>query len=240
MLEFTHQAKARSRRWIGVAAYFAAYLATDHLALSHGGEGIAIYSWNASAAISLGILVRFGVNWCPLVIMGPLLACLLGGVELGEMLPRTLGEAIVCFLAAFLLRSRPEQRLELGRLRNIFAFFATAIAAALIIALVTGLRMFYAAVVGPWMIISAFSELALSHLVAILTISPLIIVSRMPKFRFRWRLALSVETILQMAALGIIAWEVFGRFVNQEIHCPCFGPKPSSLDEKRLQPFFLS
>jgi hypothetical protein len=22
--------------------------------------------------------------------------------------------------------------------------------------------------------------------------------------------------------------------------CPCFGPKPSSLDEKRLQPFFLS
>jgi hypothetical protein len=25
-----------------------------------------------------------------------------------------------------------------------------------------------------------------------------------------------------------------------DIHCPCFGPKPSSLDEKRLQPFFLS
>jgi hypothetical protein len=24
------------------------------------------------------------------------------------------------------------------------------------------------------------------------------------------------------------------------INCPCFGPKPSSLDEKRLQPFFLS
>jgi fatty-acyl-CoA synthase len=24
------------------------------------------------------------------------------------------------------------------------------------------------------------------------------------------------------------------------IDCPCFGPKPSSLDEKRLQPFFLS
>jgi CRISPR-associated endonuclease/helicase Cas3 len=24
------------------------------------------------------------------------------------------------------------------------------------------------------------------------------------------------------------------------VYCPCFGPKPSSLDEKRLQPFFLS
>ncbi len=24
------------------------------------------------------------------------------------------------------------------------------------------------------------------------------------------------------------------------VNCPCFGPKPSSLDEKRLQPFFLS
>jgi PAS domain S-box-containing protein len=27
---------------------------------------------------------------------------------------------------------------------------------------------------------------------------------------------------------------------KQAIDCPCFGPKPSSLDEKRLQPFFLS
>jgi hypothetical protein len=25
-----------------------------------------------------------------------------------------------------------------------------------------------------------------------------------------------------------------------QVDCPCFGPKPSSLDEKRLQPFFLS
>jgi DNA-binding response OmpR family regulator len=31
---------------------------------------------------------------------------------------------------------------------------------------------------------------------------------------------------------GILARSVF--------YCPCFGPKPSSLDEKRLQPFFLS
>jgi hypothetical protein len=27
---------------------------------------------------------------------------------------------------------------------------------------------------------------------------------------------------------------------SDEFNCPCFGPKPSSLDEKRLQPFFLS
>ncbi len=27
---------------------------------------------------------------------------------------------------------------------------------------------------------------------------------------------------------------------DEIFHCPCFGPKPSSLDEKRLQPFFLS
>ncbi len=26
----------------------------------------------------------------------------------------------------------------------------------------------------------------------------------------------------------------------KSVDCPCFGPKPSSLDEKRLQPFFLS
>jgi hypothetical protein len=31
---------------------------------------------------------------------------------------------------------------------------------------------------------------------------------------------------------------VDGRSPN--VNCPCFGPKPSSLDEKRLQPFFLS
>jgi hypothetical protein len=30
------------------------------------------------------------------------------------------------------------------------------------------------------------------------------------------------------------------RIVAKTIDCPCFGPKPSSLDEKRLQPFFLS
>jgi PAS domain-containing protein len=29
-------------------------------------------------------------------------------------------------------------------------------------------------------------------------------------------------------------------FLCEGVHCPCFGPKPSSLDEKRLQPFFLS
>jgi hypothetical protein len=28
--------------------------------------------------------------------------------------------------------------------------------------------------------------------------------------------------------------------MNYRFDCPCFGPKPSSLDEKRLQPFFLS
>jgi hypothetical protein len=28
--------------------------------------------------------------------------------------------------------------------------------------------------------------------------------------------------------------------LQRGLNCPCFGPKPSSLDEKRLQPFFLS
>ncbi len=34
--------------------------------------------------------------------------------------------------------------------------------------------------------------------------------------------------------------ELASQVTVSVIDCPCFGPKPSSLDEKRLQPFFLS
>ncbi len=206
-------------RWIAIiGGYLLAYLAADRLALPHGGEGPAIFSWNASAAISFGVLARYGANWFPFAIAGPLIASIVGGAEIGAMLARSIGEAGACTIAAFFLRRPSGQSPDISRLRGIFAFFSAALAAALAISLAMVFQIYFAGGLGIQALSAPFGEWSLSHLVAILAVSPAVMLLVSPRRGFRGRLSITVELMLQIAALCLIAWEVFGRFVNQEIH----------------------
>jgi two-component system sensor kinase FixL len=198
--------------------FLLAYVMSDRLAVGHGGDGLIIFPWNASFAISFGALVRLGARWLPLAVIGPFLACVVGGADTSEILVRVVSEAAICAVAAAFLRAQIGARLEMDRLRNISVFFLTAFATALVLAVANVLRIVLVFDAELKALTYSFGKLALASLVAILAVSPLIIIFVPPKFRVRGRVPLIIETLLQTAALCVIAWEIFGRFANQEIH----------------------
>ncbi|MBI5165720.1 MAG: MASE1 domain-containing protein [Magnetospirillum sp.] len=209
----TPMSKLWLRRAVKLASYLCLYVVADGAALAHGD----VAPWNAAAALSFGLVARLGPGWSWAALAAPVLAGALGG-ELwsgpGAVSVRAVAEAAACAGAALVLRPHGVERPDLGRLRTIFLLFVTTIAAAALIgaarAAVAGLDL--------WPAVELAGRLILAHMVAILTVAPLVVIRGLPRAWGPVRLTPSIEALLQVAALAILAWEVFGRFVNQEIH----------------------
>ncbi len=60
------------------------------------------------------------------------------------------------------------------------------------------------------------------------------------RHRYLAGVATVVENAIINSASGKLDEVSHAKEYLSLVDCPCFGPKPSSLDEKRLQPFFLS
>ncbi|CAA7623766.1 sensor histidine kinase [Magnetospirillum sp. UT-4] len=201
------------RRLLAAAGALALYAAAEWAALGHSLDGSLLEPWNAGFAVSFGLVARYGFAWLPVAAAAPLLAGW-GGAEADALVVRVAAEAAACAAAAAILRRRRRERPDIGLPRTVLRLFAAALAAAAMVAVMRGAAI----AAPPWQVAATGAHLLLAHLVAVLLVAPLFLVSGTPRQWLRDLGRPSVETLLQVAALSIIAWEVFGRFVNEEVH----------------------
>jgi signal transduction histidine kinase len=200
--------------------YLIAYLAGDLAALDHLLGGVAGDPWNPAPALSLSLVARMGGRWTPLTLLAPLVAATVDGrlaMAPGVAFLEALAEAAVCSAAALYLRREGNVRQTLERLRGLLAFFMVIAVAGLAYGLA---RMSIAGIEGagdgalPARIgLRSF----LAFVVAAAMVTPLFLA----RFSRLWRAARrrpSIEILLQAVALGVTAWEVLGRFGNEEVH----------------------
>jgi signal transduction histidine kinase len=203
------------------AIYLGLYL-TAHLAsLPHQTGAALTLPWNAAPAFSFAFVARFGSRWLPLVLIAPLLAGALEGTIAGFAVDALLQALAETAMALFVLRfhRKPQGALHgLDSLRGVFLFLAVAAGAAAMAAAIRAGGDVMGESATLWSLPSLALHHFLSYTVAILSVAPLILVHNFPKRIAAIRLPLTGEIVLQLGALALIAWEVFGRFVNAEIH----------------------
>lgn len=202
------------------AGYLLAYLAGDLAALDHLLGGILGHPWNPAPALSLSLVARLGLRWAPLTLIGPLVAAAVDGRLAAMPVPTALdclAEAAVCSGAALFLRREGNVRQTLERLRGLLTFFVIVAAAGLAYGLarmsIAGLESTGDGALAARVGLRSF----LAFVVSVAMVTPLFLA----RFSRLWRAARrrpSVEILLQALALGVTAWEVLGRFGNEEVH----------------------
>lgn len=200
-------------------AYFVLYSIGDALAVWHAVDGVDFKLWNAAPAMSLALLVRFGIRWWPAVFAAPLAAGFLHGATTEGWVwiaPRAFAEGSSVLIAAILISAKDRSG-DFAPLRTVVTFFVAAAVAAGGIALVRLCEVLIAAP-SETAALAVAGRIFVANLTAILCFSPILMFYDFAPTRvLRWPL-ISYETVMQIAALGAIVWEVFGRFANAEVH----------------------
>ncbi|MBF0267101.1 MAG: MASE1 domain-containing protein [Alphaproteobacteria bacterium] len=199
------------------AIYLTLYMTADLAAAAHRFADLAAHPWNAAPAISFAIAARHGRNGLWFAVAAPLLAGLIDGGFLATPLSailRIAAETAGAALGLALLHPRNSAPVwSLKRRRGVLRFLTAASAASALTTIILAIPPFQNA--GS---LEAALLLFLFNLVAILSIAPLILIYDKSWRHIRFQTLLSGEIILQTGALTLIAWEVFGQFVNAEIH----------------------
>lgn len=210
----------RSHRTLLLAAGLVLlYIAAEVVSRPHGSVVPALHPWAAGAAFGLALLTRGGPGMLPLALAGALAAAL---ARYGFQSPllatwSALTETIAVAISALLLRRPTGDVPNLERVRSVGRFFAVVVLMAALIAVPAALAASIAGAASTFEAVAIGARQLLSTAVAGLLVAPALIMIKVPR-RAAMLPALSIETLLQTAALSVIAWEVFGRFVNEEIH----------------------
>lgn len=199
--------------------YLALYQLADLASVGHDTSGLFTTPWNAAPALSIALILRYGWSWLPYVLISPLLAGLIEPdpqAAFWQMLIRAIAESLGGVICLLMLKGRSPDLLQL---RGVLRLLLAAGCAAALIAGTRSLEILLTVSPPFWQGLAMSGELWLAHLVAILSIVPAALLLDRSMLR-HWRLDLTAtgEAILQAGALLLIAWEVFGRFVNAEIH----------------------
>lgn len=208
------------RKWPVFAAFVLVYVAVSLAARPHGTAESQLLPWYAGTALSFALLARLGAGMAPAVIVASLTAAIWragGSATAAALAVQTVAEVTACLAGAALLRSRIGVMPSFSRVRHVVWFF---IAVALTSLLVAMPVLFEAFREGGSLRSSsiAFARQGLATATALLMIAPLLIIGAGSGQRTSRASLVTIETVLQAAALAIMSWEVFGRFVNEEIH----------------------
>lgn len=205
-------------RWVGgwllvTVGYFLLYLATDSLGRTLSGD---LPIWDMAPATSLMLLISRGPRWFLPTFVAPILAGLIHGSIPVWTIVGAGSQSVACLLGAVTFRAAAGKRLDIASLRNV-AFFLGAVTIA-----ATGIAAadFFEAVVAHDAIASiavpSAAKKFVATAVAMLSLTPLAVERDLYR-PTSWR-GQALETALQFVALGLIAWEVFVRSANSEIH----------------------
>lgn len=207
--------KVAARRVLTGIGYLGLYMLASAIAVFHGDY----QPWSLAPALSLALLARRGLGWLPLTVLAPLAIHLAPGSGLDPFwaFARASIEAAACAGAAMALRAHNGQDPDLARPGEVGLFCAVAALASLIIATGRGIEAAATGTAG-WPVLILSFRLFLAGLVAMLTVTPVLMIARLPRKIPRLIGWVPVELLLQAGALVIISWEVFAQFVNAEIH----------------------
>ena len=212
----------RSPHHIVIAVtYTAAYVAFALMARPHASGALMGFPWHAGSALSLALMARFGIGWFPLALMVTAASAMLHANADASGIATAwsaLAEVAGCGLAAIVMR-RPHATLNaLTRVRAVVRFFFAVAVAASVAAVAT--VMFHLLSGAGDIPLAAWpaSQMFLRIGAALLLVAPLLLSMGGKGPALPSQSQLAIETALQAIALAVISWEVFGRFVNEEIH----------------------
>jgi len=199
-------------------AFLFAYVALDWLSFVQPFQSFGITPWNPSNGVSIALLVRLGMGYLPVVFAGPLLAdaivrWLPAGVPLHLLISAVVGGGYA--LASWCLM-RPALAFDysLRHMRDVLLLIGAAVITGAVVGL---LYVFILAAAGfiAWQdFATAFVRYWIGDLIGTVVLTPLLLIFA----RRHGRLKVDVETLLQVAAIFVALWAIFGLNVALELH----------------------
>lgn len=197
------------------------YAGASLAARAHGADH-QFLPWDAGVALSFALLARMGVRWAPLVVAASLVAAFARAGSGGLLLPviwSAGAEALACSAAAMVLRSPDGAIPDLNRVRPVVRLFFSVATAAALIGLASVLLKWIGGEPSAWGLALTSGRNFLASATSLIMVAPVLLMPALGRQEsLRRRPLVSAETFLQILALAVVSWEVFGRFVNEEIH----------------------
>ena len=209
-----------ARIWDGrlrlvVVAYVGVFILLDWASLIDRSSPLGITPWNPPAGLSFALLLRFGWGFAPAVFAAVVLSDLLFRDVRAAPVALAAAAAVIAggyALAAWVLRRKVRLSLALDRRNDLIALFGVAVVAATAIAPVV-IAIFCVGGLLAW---SEFSDLALrfwvGDVLGIVVLAPflLLILAEGRRWPALMRPAALVTYGLQLAAIGLGLWIIFG------------------------------
>jgi integral membrane sensor domain MASE1 len=171
----------RRMAYVGPAPYFLAVAVVALVYYGAGRVGLELAYLNGAVAalwppagLGLAVLFLYGVRLWPAIVIGDLL---LGdfSTPLGTVLAQTLGNTVALVTAALLLRRLTAGRGDLDRVADVVAFFACALVAAVVSAVVGPLSLRLGDVISADELGQVFRTWILGDACGVLVVAPLIL-----------------------------------------------------------------
>ncbi len=211
---------ASARYWLVGGAYLAAYVALDWISYEYEFAPIGITPWNPPPGLSLVLLLREGLAFAPWLFVAAAAAdILVRGLVSWEY---TIASAAIIAagygLAAAWLRGGGRVGPRLGGLRDVVALIAISALAAAGVAALQGVASVAVGHLPTASLVPVVMRSWAGDLSGILVLSPLLMRSEgLTWTALRARIAaIDLETALQIAALGLALWIVFGLETTDE------------------------
>jgi len=202
------------RNAAGITAYLALYVALDWVSLIEPAGVLGITPWNPSAGLSFALLLRYGFRVAPAVFVAVVLADVLSRelpIQRVAAVAAALAVALGYAATAWLLRVRLAMSLRLDTLRDLALLIGVPLVATGIVA-ATVVTIYAAAALLPWsdlpLLLRRFGT---GDVIGIAVLTPFLLLTfgddRRPVLP---RPAAAVEYGLQLAAIGLGLWIIFG------------------------------
>jgi two-component system, LuxR family, sensor kinase FixL len=211
---------ASARYWLVGAAYLAAYVALDWISFHYEFAPIGITPWNPPPGLSLVVLLREGLAFAPWLFVAAAVADVVvrGPLSWDYTLVSAAIIAAGYGLAAAWLRGRGRFDPRLERLHDVVALIAVSALAAAGVAALQGIASVAVGHLPPASLLPVAMRSWAGDLSGILVLSPLLLRSDgLTWTALRARVAaIDLESALQIVALGLALWIVFGLETTDE------------------------
>ena len=205
-----------ARQVIAGLAYLIGYVALDRVSFSESYAQLGITPWSPSTGLSFVLILLFGWRFVPLLFVGPFLADMVNRQGVLPWPAEILSVAAIGtgYSAALLFLTRPKARFDplLPSMRDLAQLIlATSVSAAFVAASYVGLMIAAGLLPGKEFVAAAL-RYWIGDIVGVLAIAPFALFA----LSGRRILPLSLETVLQCAAVLVALTMVFGLAEERE------------------------
>lgn len=208
--------------------YLLSYIGLDWVSYFYAVQPLAITPWNPPPALSLILLLRYGLKNWPLLFVAAFLAELIVRGMPAPWYFAVLSSGMLTLVyasSAVMLQRFARLDLSFRRLRDLGWFSIVVVPGSLIAAAAYVTVYTYAEIIPTSHWVDNIVRFWLGDLVGIMVVAPLFLLLLSEKAALAW-LKPDIEKLLQLASIGIAIWVIFGLevFDNQKFFYPLFLP----------------